>query len=317
MSNDREQRGLRVCRSMYMCMEEIDRERAESGWNPYEGEEEPVTQNAQPLPQRIESEVEPLSQRSASGQNVQPLSQHMEPEAGQEVRQLSQNTEPEASPHAATRMTSAPMPANQMPQNMPLVYDETDWSEAADGQNLPQNDAKKDDRTEITRPKNEMPDSGSRPAWLPQESLNTGTEQATPDTVPRFQMPDREAGMRQEQEFERDLQRLQSLYPESAILLLPYIEEECEKMEYEGSQMYLIYPDREILNQIVARIYEAVREQFPPAEEPKRDEMLSMQSCESCQKPGEDWAEDMIRLMLLQEMHRRRCRKARCGRGVL
>lgn len=199
MGKDQERRGPRVCRSMYMRMEEIDRERVESGWNPYAGEEEP----------------------------------------------------------------------------------------------------------------------DKKPSWMPQETLNTGTEQASSNTVPRFQVPDREALMQQEQEFERDLQRLQSLYPKSVVLLLPYIEEACEKMEYDGSQMYLIYPDREMLNRIVAEIYEAVRDLFPPAEEPKRDEMLAMQSCDRCRKPGENWVEDMIRLMLLQEMHRRRCRHTRCGRGFL
>ena len=153
MSNDQERRTPSVCRSMYMCMEEIDRERAQSGWNPYAGEEEP----------------------------------------------------------------------------------------------------------------------DKKPSWLPQEILNTGTKQARLNAVPRFQVPDREALMQQEQEFEQDLQRLQSLYPKSAVLLLPYIEEACEKMEYDGSQMYLIYPDREMLNRIVAGIYEAVRDLLPPAEEPVRD----------------------------------------------
>lgn len=199
MSNDQERRAPSVCRSMYMCMEEIDRERAQSGWNPYAGEEEP----------------------------------------------------------------------------------------------------------------------DKKPSWLPQEILNTGTKQARLNAVPRFQVPDREALMQQEQEFEQDLQRLQSLYPKSAVLLLPYIEEACEKMEYDGSQMYLIYPDREMLNRIVAGIYEAVRDLLPPAEEPVRDEMLIMQSCESVRKPGENRVEDMIRCMLLQEMYRRRCRHARCRRGFM
>ena len=88
-------------------------------------------------------------------------------------------------------------------------------------------------------------------------------------------------------------------------------------MEYDGSQMYLIYPDREMLNRIVAEIYEAVRDLLPPAEEPVRDEMLIMQSCENVRKLGENQAEDMIRCMLLQEMYRRRCRYARCRRGFM
>lgn len=88
-------------------------------------------------------------------------------------------------------------------------------------------------------------------------------------------------------------------------------------MEYDGSQMYLIYPDREMLNRIVAGIYEAVRDLLPPAEEPVRDEMLIMQSCENVRKPGENRTEDMIRCMLLQEMYRRRCRHTRCRRGFM
>ena len=72
-----------------------------------------------------------------------------------------------------------------------------------------------------------------------------------------------------------------------------------------------------MLNRIVAEIYEAVRDLFPPVEEPVRDELLIMQSCEDVRKPGENWVEDMIRCMLLQEMYRRRCRYARCRRGFV
>lgn len=49
----------------------------------------------------------------------------------------------------------------------------------------------------------EEPDK--KPSWLPQKILNTGTKQARLNTVPRFQVPDREALMQQEQEFEQDL----------------------------------------------------------------------------------------------------------------
>ena len=36
----------------------------------------------------------------------------------------------------------------------------------------------------------------------------------------------------------RDLDYMKSLYPAAAKRLIPYIEEECDRLEYEGSMMY-------------------------------------------------------------------------------
>ena len=41
----------------------------------------------------------------------------------------------------------------------------------------------------------------------------------------------------------RDYDYMKSVYPETAKRLLPFVEEECDRLEYEGSMMYDEYPD--------------------------------------------------------------------------
>lgn len=49
--------------------------------------------------------------------------------------------------------------------------------------------------------------------------------------------------------------------------------------------------------------------------EPEMPEIFSMQyQGRRRGRPGQDWLGDMIRVMLLQEMHHRRCRHGRCRR---
>ena len=56
-----------------------------------------------------------------------------------------------------------------------------------------------------------------------------------------------------------DLEYMKSLYPALAKRILPYIEEECDRMEYGNSVIYDEYPDRLQLQLMCGRIYENVR----------------------------------------------------------
>ncbi len=133
------------------------------------------------------------------------------------------------------------------------------------------------------------------------------------DMQPYFRMPGYEEILEEQRLTERDLRMLQSMFPEAAKLLLPYIEEECDKMEYEGSPMYDQYPDVTTIRRIIQRINDLVKDQFPPQPEPEQDDMLTMQyQGRRRNPPGRNWLEDMIQVMLLQEMHHRRCRHGRC-----
>lgn len=92
-----------------------------------------------------------------------------------------------------------------------------------------------------------------------------------------------------------DLEYMKSLYPALAKRLLPYIEEECDRMEYGNSVIYDEYPDRLQLRMMCGRIYENVRKNEERYLEIEKDAQLK----------------DLIELMLYQELYNRRCRNRR------
>ena len=83
----------------------------------------------------------------------------------------------------------------------------------------------------------------------------------------------------------RDYDYMKSIYPDTAKRILPYIEEECDRMEYDGSMMYDEYPDRLQLRLMCHRIYNKVE---------KEEE-----------NPG-DWLMELVEVMTYQELCRRR-----------
>ena len=83
----------------------------------------------------------------------------------------------------------------------------------------------------------------------------------------------------------RDYDYMKSIYPDTAKRVLPYMEEECDRMEYDGSMMYDEYPDRLQLRLMCRRIYDKAE---------KEEE-----------NPGA-WLMDLIEVMTYQELCRRR-----------
>ena len=59
----------------------------------------------------------------------------------------------------------------------------------------------------------------------------------------------------------RDREYLQSMYPATAKKIFPYIQEECDRQEYEGSMIYDEYPDKLQLCLRCRRAYEQVMKQ--------------------------------------------------------
>lgn len=62
-----------------------------------------------------------------------------------------------------------------------------------------------------------------------------------------------------EAELERDREYLMEMYPMKARLIMVMVEDACDKLEYEGSPMFAMYPDRETIYGISGRIYDKVR----------------------------------------------------------
>ncbi len=102
-----------------------------------------------------------------------------------------------------------------------------------------------------------------------------------------------------EKEYERDMERMKELYPKRMKKLLAYVEEECDKMEYEGSMMYDEYPDRVLLYKTAAAIY---------------DKAVPMQNAERKERGRDRDVLDVIQVLLYDEMYRRRGRRRRCCR---
>ena len=88
-----------------------------------------------------------------------------------------------------------------------------------------------------------------------------------------------------------DFEYMKSMYPDAAKKLLPYIEDECDRMEFEGSMIYDEYPDR-------WQMYKLSQDQG---------------SAEKKDRDG-NWLWDLIQVMLYQEVYKRRCDYRKCRR---
>ena len=99
----------------------------------------------------------------------------------------------------------------------------------------------------------------------------------------------------------RDFEYMKSMYPMTVKRLLPYIEEECDRMSYEGSMIYDEYPDQLQMYLMCSRIYDRVRK-----EKPKDDMEMEMQVSRN-----DDQLRDLIQILLFQELFRRRSRHRR------
>jgi len=115
-----------------------------------------------------------------------------------------------------------------------------------------------------------------------------------------------------EMEYEKDMERMKELYPREVKSILEMVEDECDKMEYEGSLMFDEYPDRFMLEQIIDRITERARE--------PEEGMEMVQRRESAPPPfappmgHRNDLRNLIGVLLNHEMYRRRCRHRRCNR---
>ena len=99
----------------------------------------------------------------------------------------------------------------------------------------------------------------------------------------------------------RDFEYMKSMYPMAVKKILPHVEEECDRMAYEGSVIYDEYPDQLQIRLMCSRIYDKVKKM-----KPYDDEEMEMQVSRN-----EDWLKDLVQIMLFQELFQRRNRHRR------
>lgn len=110
-----------------------------------------------------------------------------------------------------------------------------------------------------------------------------------------------------EMEYEKDMERMKELYPREVKTILEYVEDECDKMEYEGSLMFDEYPDRLMLERVVDSIYYMVAD--------ADDADVEAEQYRGRRPSGrDDYLRELIGVILNNEMYRRRCRHRRCRR---
>ncbi len=73
----------------------------------------------------------------------------------------------------------------------------------------------------------------------------------------RFMQP--ELQLIDERELEADREYLMQMYPARARLIMVMVEDACDRLEYEGSPMFAVYPDRETVLDISRKIYDKVK----------------------------------------------------------
>ena len=111
-----------------------------------------------------------------------------------------------------------------------------------------------------------------------------------------------------------DYEYVRSMYPEMARRVLPYVEEECDRMEYDGSMMYDEYPDKLQLRLMCGRIYEKVMEQekFEGYEIEEVNAAQRRDAADRRRNTGrQDRVRDLVELLLFEELLRRRGRHRR------
>lgn len=99
----------------------------------------------------------------------------------------------------------------------------------------------------------------------------------------------------------RDYEYMKSMYPMAVKKILPYVEEECDRMSYEGSMIYDEYPDQLQIRLMCNRIYDKVKKM-----KPYDDEEMEMQV-----SGNDDWLKNLVQIMLFQELFQRRNRHRR------
>lgn len=110
---------------------------------------------------------------------------------------------------------------------------------------------------------------------------------------------------------QRDLDYMQSMYPETARRILPYVQDECDRMAYEGSVVFDEYPDQLQLQMMCRRVFERVRnmeeiERGMENEEPQPEEQMESQQMRGRNREKDDRLRDLVQVLLFQELFRRR-----------
>lgn len=99
----------------------------------------------------------------------------------------------------------------------------------------------------------------------------------------------------------RDVEYVKEMYPETFDRIQEIVEQEADRQEFVGSMMYDEYPDKMGLLSIVNRIFDKLKKEEVECKEPS--------GC--IEYPDDKWLKDIIMVLLLNEIYRRRQKRKR------
>lgn len=100
---------------------------------------------------------------------------------------------------------------------------------------------------------------------------------------------------------DRDVEYVKEMYPETFDRIQEIVEKEADLQEFVGSMMYDEYPDKMRLISIVNRIFDKL----------KKEENECKESSGCVKYPDDKWLKDIIMVLLLNEIYRRRQKRKR------
>ena len=98
----------------------------------------------------------------------------------------------------------------------------------------------------------------------------------------------------------QDMEYMKSLYPNAVKRILPFVEDECERMEYEGSMIYDEYPDMLGIRLMCNRICERVEAMD------RRDDIEDELEMQQNRWNNRRDIRDIVEVLLLNELMKRR-----------
>ena len=105
----------------------------------------------------------------------------------------------------------------------------------------------------------------------------------------------------------QDVEYMKSMYPDEVKRILPFVEDECDRMEYEGSMIYDEYPDMLSVRMMCSRVCNRIKEiglEDMEETEPLDDRMEAQQRN---RRRGRDHnIREIVEVLLLHELMRRR-----------
>ena len=98
----------------------------------------------------------------------------------------------------------------------------------------------------------------------------------------------------------RGFEYVKEMYPLTFMTIQEMVEKECDYQEFAGSMMFDEYPDKMGILRIVNRIFENIKK-----------EEASCNGKECIKYPDDQWLKDIIMVLLLNEIYRRRQKRKR------